>query len=158
MANDTDRLLWCFIKGDNNALEVTVPINASISRLTDMIWEKRKNGLQGVDAADLLNDPEPIKPLQSLAERIALRDLSQCAIELQDPTNTVLDEFLEEPVAKKVHIVIERCPTVMPAVGHPSQPIEDLTDLERRHAMSVQQGKDALAPSSASKFPAFKNE
>jgi hypothetical protein len=31
-----------------------VPINASISRLTDMIWEKRKNGLQGVDAADLV--------------------------------------------------------------------------------------------------------
>lgn len=54
MANGTDRLLWCFIKGDNNALEVTVPINASVSRLTDMIWEKRKNGLRGVDAADLV--------------------------------------------------------------------------------------------------------
>jgi hypothetical protein len=55
MAKDTYRVFWFFIKGDSRAFEMTVPDNISISRLKDMVWEKRKNGvLRGVDAADLM--------------------------------------------------------------------------------------------------------
>ena len=55
MTNDTHRDLWCFIKGDPNAFEVTAPINASIARLKKLVWEQRKNGvLRGIDAADLV--------------------------------------------------------------------------------------------------------
>ena len=44
MTNDTHRDLWCFIKGDPNAFEVTAPVNASIARLKKLVWEERQNG------------------------------------------------------------------------------------------------------------------
>jgi hypothetical protein len=54
MTNDTHRDLWCFIKGDPNAFEVTVPVDVSIGRLKKLVWEQRKNGaLRENDAADL---------------------------------------------------------------------------------------------------------
>jgi hypothetical protein len=34
-------------------------------------------------------------------------DLSQCAIELQDPSESVLDKFSEAPQARRVHIIVE---------------------------------------------------
>jgi hypothetical protein len=55
MANDTHRVLWCFIKNDSNPFEVTAPVNASISRLKKLVWEKGKNGiLSETDAKDLV--------------------------------------------------------------------------------------------------------
>ena len=55
MINDTHRDLWCFIKGDPNAFEVTAPVDASIARLKKLVWEQRKNGvLREIDAADLV--------------------------------------------------------------------------------------------------------
>src|SRR5258705_43192 len=54
MANDLHRVLWCLIQDDSNPFEVTAPVDASIGRLKELIWEKRKNGvLRGSDAADL---------------------------------------------------------------------------------------------------------
>ena len=132
MANDTHRELWCFIKAksDSKPFRVTPLREASIDELKDEVWKKRRNGaLQGVDATDLalwkvssgglanssqltsylqLKELVLIKPFQDLAQRIALLgDLSKCAIELQDPTDTVSDEFPEELVAGSIHIVVE---------------------------------------------------
>ncbi|KAF8327078.1 hypothetical protein F5887DRAFT_178051 [Amanita rubescens] len=39
-----------------------------------------------------------------------------------------------------------------------AQPVGELPDLEKQHARSVQQGKDAVAPSSGAKIPLFKHE
>ena len=132
MANDTHCELWCFVKakGDSKPFQVTPLHEACIDKLKDEVWKKRRNGaLQGVDATDLalwkvssgglanssqltsylqLKELVLIKPFQDLAHRIALLgDLSKCAIELQDPTDTVSDEFPEELVAGSVHIVVE---------------------------------------------------
>ena len=129
MANDP-YVLWCLIKGSSNPFDVTAPVATSFSRLKDLVWEKRKNGvLRGTDAADLvlwkvsnerlacssqltsylqLNEPVLIKPSRDLTNRIALLgDLSKCAIELQEPSDTVSDEFPAELVARSVHIVVE---------------------------------------------------
>ena len=132
MANDTHRELWCFIKAksDSKPFRVTPLREASIDELKDEVWKKRRNGaLRGADATDLvlwkvssggladssqltsylqLNQPVLIKPSRDLANRIGLLgDLSKCAIELQEPSDTVLDEFPEELVARSVHIVVE---------------------------------------------------
>ena len=127
------RVLWCFIKDDHNAFKVIAPVDTDIDEVKELIWEKGKyDKLRGTDAKDLvlwkvrterladgsqltsysqLKVPEPIKPpppLQGLSERIVLRgDLSECAIELLDPSDIVLDWFPEEPQAKSIHIVVE---------------------------------------------------
>jgi len=62
------------------------------------VLSKRKNGvLQGIDAAVLvlwkLKVPEPIKPSRDLAQCITLHgDLSRIALELEDLSDTVLDD------------------------------------------------------------------
>jgi len=58
MSND-QRLLWCLIDTDIDIesipFELTVPINASVSRLKELVWEKGKNGVLGnVDAKNLV--------------------------------------------------------------------------------------------------------
>jgi hypothetical protein len=46
MSND-QRLLWCLIDTDidieSMPFEVTAPINASVNRLKELVWEKGKN-------------------------------------------------------------------------------------------------------------------
>lgn len=55
MADDEVRVLWCFIKGDSTAFEVTAPVRASIGRLKKLVWEERKHGvLRETDATDLV--------------------------------------------------------------------------------------------------------
>ena len=44
MANDP-YVLWCLIKGSSNLFNITVPVATSFSRLKDLVWEKRKNGV-----------------------------------------------------------------------------------------------------------------
>ena len=126
MANDP-YVLWCLIKGSSNPFDVTAPVATSFSRLKDLVWEKRKNGvLRGTDAADLvlwkvsnerlacssqltsyLQLKKPVL-ITDLPKRADLQgDLSQCAIELQDPSETVLDKFSEVPQARSVHIIVE---------------------------------------------------
>ena len=127
MANDTHRVLWCLIKSSSNPFEVTVPVETSFSRLKDLVWEKGKNGtFRGTDAMDLAlwkvsneglaGSSQLISYLQlqkpvfipDLPERTDLQgDLSQCAIELRDPSETVLDKFSEVPQARSVHIIVE---------------------------------------------------
>jgi hypothetical protein len=126
MANDP-YVLWCLIKGSSNPFDVTAPVATSFSRLKDLVWEKRKNGvLRGTDAADLvlwkvsnerlacssqltsyLQLRQPVL-ITDLPQRTDLQgDLSQCAIELQDPSETVLDKFSEAPQDRHVHIIVE---------------------------------------------------
>jgi len=57
MDNDThlELELWCLIKGDSKMFDVTPLRTTRISRLKDLIWEKRKNGaLKNTDATDLV--------------------------------------------------------------------------------------------------------
>ena len=50
----SDVALWCLI-GDSTPFEVTAPVNATIYRLKELVWEKRKRGtLKNVDASDLI--------------------------------------------------------------------------------------------------------
>ena len=55
MANYTNRVLWCFIKGDSTAFRVAAPGKASIDEVKNLVWEKEKNGvLCGTDAKNLV--------------------------------------------------------------------------------------------------------
>ena len=55
MINDPHRALWCVIKGDSTAFQVTAPGKASIDELKNLVWEKRKNGvLREIHATDLV--------------------------------------------------------------------------------------------------------
>jgi hypothetical protein len=65
-------------------------------------------------------------------------------IKLDDYSDTVLDKFSEQPEAGRVHIIVECCAigesflvsdiavtyavVLVPAVGHLSEPIEELAD------------------------------
>ena len=133
MANDPHRVLWCLIKSASNPLEVakpfevTAPVDASISKPQKLVWEEHKIGvLRGIDATNLvlwkvssegpedgsrltsyLQLKEPVL-IKELAECTAIRgDLSECANELRDPSDTVLDNFSEAPQARSIHIIVE---------------------------------------------------
>jgi hypothetical protein len=127
MANDTHRVLWCLMKNSSNPFKVNAPVKTSFGRLKDLVWEKHKNGvLQGTDATDLvlwkvsnvgLAGSSQLTSYLQLKEPVLITDLpnhtylqgnlSQCAIELQDPSETVLDKFSEVPQARSVHIIVE---------------------------------------------------
>jgi hypothetical protein len=120
------------MKCSSNPFDVTAPVETTFSRLKDLVWERRKNGvLRGTDPTDLvlwkvsneglagssqltsyLQLKKPVL-ITDLPNRTDLQgDLSQCAIELQDPSETVLDKFSEMPQDRSVHIIIEH-----PSVG-----------------------------------------
>ena len=51
----SDVALWCLIQGDSTPFEVTAPVNATINRLKELVWEKRKRGaFKNVDASDII--------------------------------------------------------------------------------------------------------
>jgi len=55
-----------------------------------------------------LNDPVSVRPAKTLAERISgLGNLSQFATELEDPSDSVLDTFREQP-PKDLHIIVQK--------------------------------------------------
>ena len=55
MDNDPHRVFWCFIKDDFDAFEISAPVNASLSRLKDMVWEKGRNStFRTTDAKNLV--------------------------------------------------------------------------------------------------------
>ena len=55
MVDDTHPVLWCFIKGDSKAFEVTPPGKASIDRVKKFVWDRGENGvLSKTDAKDLV--------------------------------------------------------------------------------------------------------
>jgi len=54
-----------------------------------------------------VKDPVSVSPAKTLAERISgLGELSQFAAELQEPSDSVLDAFPEEP-PKGLHIIVQ---------------------------------------------------
>ena len=55
MDNDPHRVFWCFIKDGSVALEVAAPVNTSLSRLKEIVWEKGRNSaFRTTDAKNLV--------------------------------------------------------------------------------------------------------
>jgi hypothetical protein len=122
--------LWCFIKGDSVAINVTVPADAKGWQLRESIWQKRKGKFERdhIDAADLeffkvgtfwtpflslqlklslqVNEKIPVDPIRDLADRVSLK--------LRDPASTtelgavtILEEVFTEILDEKyLHVFV----------------------------------------------------
>jgi hypothetical protein len=132
MSND-QRLLWCLIDTDidieSMPFEVTAPINASVNRLKELVWEKGKNGVLGnVDAKNLvlykvitfqsstlflklrafsqLHKPLLIEPADDLKNKLGTKP-AQYAAKMAEPTCKVSAYFSDEPPEGHLSIVVQ---------------------------------------------------
>jgi hypothetical protein len=132
-AENAQYKLWCIVEDDNTPFLVTVPTNARIAELKDLVCVKRMSILRGVDAAgldlwkvshfqwatgstqlDSYHQPDeyvPVDPEGALLKRIKTRfdgkDLRNIAARLSN-TKRVLGIFPEQPPEKYLHIYVRR--------------------------------------------------
>ena len=134
MSHDTDRTLWCLVKGESTPFKVVVPVSVDIADMKEKIKLKKAPELDHLDANSLhvwkvrtlwrqllpcqlirswqLNDPIPIKPEATLGDRIRAHtsDLSQLADKL-DSSDEVSDIFPSHVPKKHLHIILQLPPT-----------------------------------------------
>ncbi|KAF9512705.1 hypothetical protein BS47DRAFT_1394017 [Hydnum rufescens UP504] len=155
MATDTTRYLMCLLEGDSLPFIITAPMNVSISFLKHEIKADHAGDLQGINTQDLtlwkVEADEPTSPGRTLVARIHARgDFSGFARELDDPSHLVSDVFPVPPSSSPPPYYLHDVLLVIPPQdGQQAQ----LDDLEMRRTISVRQGRDAPAPSSAAKLP-----
>ena len=71
-----------------------------------MLWKVSSEGPEDGSRLTSYLQLKELVLIKDLAECTAIRgDLSECANELQDPSDTVLDKFSEAPQAGSIHIV-----------------------------------------------------
>jgi Crinkler effector protein N-terminal domain len=129
---DDNRVLICLVRGESEVFEVEVPVGSSVLGLKNLVL---KNGIkvsEDILANQLvlwkvgafqwlarklhlrpdrqLNEPVRVKPIKTLVARIkSLGDeLSQFAVEIEEPTDKIADFFPQHPPEGHLHIIVQK--------------------------------------------------
>jgi hypothetical protein len=113
----------------STVFQIKASANTNVNDLKELVWEKKKNRLSGIDLSDLLlskvsplswcpptlslqvthnlqvTKPIQVKPAPTLFERLQSLDDDATTVEL-DPTDKVSDLFPRRPTENHLHIFV----------------------------------------------------